>query len=200
MIKKTPGPRAPPVNKRPSRKITALSYSLMNYGKTYHYKQGTFVTFARIFGNQSFMHFLLIWKCQIFHRMTITEWSLRGKCNCTKLQKIIHTWTTLTTKQSEKGKVAKIIRSEKTTRRWAHIPWPSSQAGIKTHYFQVELFLSSTNLSFPPSHWHCHWSCWPLFVHPFLSWQVSPSGESPEEKAHQRSPNRSLLHPLSSIV
>ena len=41
------------------------------------------------------------------------------------------TWTTLTTQQREKGSVRKMNTMEITIRRWAQIPWPSSQAAKK---------------------------------------------------------------------
>ena len=40
MMKKTPGPRAPPVRSRPSRKITALSYSLKENARVQFHKIG----------------------------------------------------------------------------------------------------------------------------------------------------------------
>ena len=130
----------------------------------------------------------LVERSQLFH---IPEKKMQ-ECNFTKLeintqwsiwkmqlQKSQLTWTTLTTKQRENGKVTKIKSNEKTTRRWAQIPWPSSQAmkhRITDHKFKEWSYQSSPLF-------HCFGlvpSCLPWFCCFSSTFHSSPGAESPK--------------------
>ena len=159
MMKNTPGPLAPLLRSRPRRNMTALSYS-WNIGKMNHgldlSPALTVDSFSLPLNAYAIFHFcnkpikiqtLDVFNLGHFAIREVTRLAVdRVKTRLTNIRALPIvltrwldvdflwlglTWTTLTTQQREKGSVRKMNTMEITIRRWAQIPWPSSQAAKK---------------------------------------------------------------------
>ena len=155
MTKKTPGPRAPPVRRRPSLKMTALSYSWREIKLVFTRHHGVTINKCRV----SSWEILTILQFRVYCLAKLT-FPTRGNVQLAVLQLDVRncagkysetsinifTWTTLTTNMSETGRERRIMKRESPVIRRAQRPGPSSQSrageGVRRETFNFSLLLT----------------------------------------------------------